>query len=188
VSVTFPYGAALAAPGSGCLYSITSSATEKKMAIYPIPLDNIAGRTSSIREEKETTMTGRVSWCHGATYGRAFANGESDFGTTRLPSNVLTIEQALARARGDEDMKKLILGVLVTVAAASSSFANSCTTQGQECKSWAQGQGAQAGSYATACAREVSACISRCKGGNKVFVGVYKGAGGGQQYPISECK
>jgi len=64
----------------------------------------------------------------------------------------------------------------------------SCTTQGQECKAWAQSQGAQASSYSSACAREVSACISRCKGGSNLFIGVFKGAGGGQQYPVSECK
>jgi hypothetical protein len=85
-------------------------------------------------------------------------------------------------------MKKLILAAFMTVAAASSSFANSCTTQGQECKSWARGQGAEAAGYASACTREVSACISRCKGGNKVFIGVSKAAGGGQQYPVSDCK
>ena len=85
-------------------------------------------------------------------------------------------------------MQKLMLAALITVAAASSSFANSCTTQGQECKAWARGQGAEAGTYAAACGREVSACINRCKGGTKVFMGVYKGAGGGQQYPITECK
>ena len=81
-----------------------------------------------------------------------------------------------------------MLAAFMTVAAASSSFANSCTTQGQECKTWARGQGAEAGTYAAACGREVSACINRCKGGTKVFMGVYKGAGGGQQYPITECK
>ena len=85
-------------------------------------------------------------------------------------------------------MKKLILAALITVTAASSSFANSCTTQGQECKTWAGGQGAEAGRYAAACGREVSACINRCKGGTKVFIGVFKGAGGGQPYPVSECK
>jgi len=26
------------------------------------------------------------------------------------------------------------------------------------------------------------------KAGNKVFIGVYSGAGGGQSYPIDECK
>jgi hypothetical protein len=85
-------------------------------------------------------------------------------------------------------MNKFVLAGFITIAAASTAFANSCTTQGQECKAWAQGQGAQASSYAGACAREVSACINRCTGGNKVFIGVFKGAGGGQQYAVSECK
>jgi hypothetical protein len=51
-----------------------------------------------------------------------------------------------------------------------------------------RGQGAEAASYAAACTREVSACIRRYKGGSKVSLGVYKGAGGGQQYPVSDCK
>jgi hypothetical protein len=84
-------------------------------------------------------------------------------------------------------MKKLILAAFLTVAATSSASANSCTSQGQACKAWAGGQGAQAASYSAACAREVSACIKRCKGGSKVFIGVSNAAGGGQQYPVSEC-
>jgi hypothetical protein len=84
-------------------------------------------------------------------------------------------------------MRKLILAALIA-AGSTSAFANSCTTQGQECKAWAGGQGAQASSFAAKCASEVKACISRCKGGTKVFIGVYSGAGGGQRYPIDECK
>ena len=85
-------------------------------------------------------------------------------------------------------MKSLILAAVMTAALATSAFANSCTSQGQECKAWASGQGAQAASYASKCTREVSACINRCKSGTKVFVGVYSGPGGGQRYPIDECK
>lgn len=70
----------------------------------------------------------------------------------------------------------------------SAAFAVSCTQQGETCKGWASGQGSQATSYAAKCAREVSACISRCKKGSKVFIGVYGGSGGGQQYPIDECR
>lgn len=69
----------------------------------------------------------------------------------------------------------------------SASFAVSCTQQSQSCKTWASGQGAQAASYAAKCTREISACINRCKKGQKYFVGVYSGAGGGQKYPIDEC-
>jgi hypothetical protein len=87
-------------------------------------------------------------------------------------------------------MKQLLIAVAMTFAltSASTAFANSCTTQGQECKTWARGQGAEAASYTAACTREMSACISRCKAGNEVFLGVFKGPGGGQQYPITECK
>ena len=85
-------------------------------------------------------------------------------------------------------MKQIVLAAFMSAITVSSAFANSCTSQGQECKAWARGQGADAASYSAACGREVSACISRCKGGNKVFVGVFKGAGGGQQYPVTECK
>lgn len=79
----------------------------------------------------------------------------------------------------------LSAGFLLTSSAA---FAVSCTQQGETCKGWASGQGAQAASYAAKCAREVPACISRCKKGSKVFIGVYGGSGGGQNYPIDECK
>lgn len=72
--------------------------------------------------------------------------------------------------------------------ASSSAFAVSCTQQGASCKGWAGGQGAQTATYAAKCTREVSACISRCKKDTKVFIGVYGGSGGGQQYPIDECK
>jgi hypothetical protein len=78
-------------------------------------------------------------------------------------------------------MTKVFLAAFMTLAAASTAFANSCTTQGQEWKAWAQRQGAQASSYPAACSREVSTCISRCKGGHKVFTGIFKGAGGSQQ-------
>ncbi|MBR0828865.1 hypothetical protein JQ596_25355 [Bradyrhizobium manausense] len=76
----------------------------------------------------------------------------------------------------------------ITIAGTVSALANSCTTQAQECKIWASSQGAQASTYAAACTREISACINRCKGGKKFFLGVSKGAGGGQQYPVDECK
>jgi hypothetical protein len=87
-------------------------------------------------------------------------------------------------------MKKLLLASLSASVLLSSSaaLAVSCTQQGEKCKGWATGQGAQAASYAAKCAREVSACISRCKKGSKVFIGVYTGSGGGQQYPIDECR
>lgn len=84
--------------------------------------------------------------------------------------------------------KTLILAAFMTVAATSSSFAVSCTKQGQACQAWARGQGNEAASYIAACKAEVPACISRCKGGTKVFVGVGRGPGGGQHYPIDECK
>jgi hypothetical protein len=83
-------------------------------------------------------------------------------------------------------MRTLIL-TAVLAAAASSSFANSCTTQGEECKIWAGSQGVHAAKYSAACAREISACVIRCKRGNRFFVGVFKGPGGGQQYPVADC-
>jgi len=79
-----------------------------------------------------------------------------------------------------------ILGTIIFLAP-TSGFAISCTQQSQSCKTWASSQGAQAGSYAAKCTREISACISRCKKGQKYFIGVYAGSGGGQQYPIDEC-
>lgn len=83
----------------------------------------------------------------------------------------------------------LIAVALVTLGASTSnSFAVSCTQQGGTCKTWASGQGADAAKYAAKCSSEVKACIARCKAGNKVFIGVYSGAGGGQNYPIDECK
>lgn len=66
----------------------------------------------------------------------------------------------------------------------TSAFAVSCTQQGGECRSWAAGQGAQAGMFSAKCNAEVKACIARCKAGNKVFIGVSQGLA----YPISECK
>jgi hypothetical protein len=87
-------------------------------------------------------------------------------------------------------MKRLLIAatMMLVLTAASTAFANSCTSQSQECKTWARGQGAEAASYSAACGREVSACISRCKAGNKFFLGVSKGPGGGQQYPVTDCK
>lgn len=70
----------------------------------------------------------------------------------------------------------------------SSAFAVSCTQQAGACKQWALGQGPETASYVQACKVEISACITRCKGGSKVFIGVGRGPGGGQQYPINECK
>jgi hypothetical protein len=70
----------------------------------------------------------------------------------------------------------------------SSAFAVSCTQQAAKCRGWAAGQGPQAASYAAKCNAEISRCVARCKTGNKVFIGVYEGAGGGQSYPIDECK
>jgi hypothetical protein len=84
--------------------------------------------------------------------------------------------------------KTLILAAFMIVAATSTSFAVSCTTQGQTCQAWARGQGNEAAGYIAACKAEVPACISRCKGGTKAFIGVSRGAGGGQHYPIDECK
>jgi hypothetical protein len=52
------------------------------------------------------------------------------------------------------------------------------------CRSWAAGQGAQAAMFSAKCNAEVKTCINRCKGGNKVFIGVSQGLA----YPISECK
>jgi hypothetical protein len=87
-------------------------------------------------------------------------------------------------------MRQLLLPSLSVFVFFSSSaaLAVSCTQQGETCKGWASGQGSQAVSYAAKCTREVSACITRCKKGSKVFIGVYSGSGGGQQYPIDECK
>lgn len=82
----------------------------------------------------------------------------------------------------------IAVAALITIAGTVSALANSCTAQAQQCKTWASGQGAEAKTYAAACTREISACISRCKGGQKFFVGVSKSAGGGQQYPVDECK
>lgn len=85
-------------------------------------------------------------------------------------------------------MKRLIAAATVASAvllASTSAFAVSCSQQGAECRGWAAGQGAQAASYSKACSREVGSCIARCKGGNKVFIGVSSSP---QNYPISECK
>ena len=85
-------------------------------------------------------------------------------------------------------MKKFALATTVVGAAvlglASSAFAVSCSQQGAECRGWAAGQGAQASMYAGKCNTEVKTCINRCKGGNKVFIGVQQGV----HYPISDCK
>jgi len=87
-------------------------------------------------------------------------------------------------------MRKLLLASLFASVffPPSVALAVSCTQQSEKCKVWAGGQGSQAASYAEKCTREISACISRCKKGSKVFIGVYSGPGGGQQYPIDECK
>lgn len=88
-------------------------------------------------------------------------------------------------------MKKLIAPVAwlaFAFFAVSSAHAVSCTQQAGKCRTWAAGQGAQAASYAAKCNAEIPRCVARCKAGNKVFIGVYEGAGGGQSYPIEECK
>ena len=77
---------------------------------------------------------------------------------------------------------------LAALFAVSSAHAVSCTQQAAKCRGWAAGQGPQAASYAAKCNAEISRCVARCKGGNKVFIGVYEGAGGGQSYPIDQCK
>jgi hypothetical protein len=84
-------------------------------------------------------------------------------------------------------MKKLIAATalaLATFLATTSAFAVSCTQQGGECRAWAGGQGAQSAMFVSRCNAEVKSCIARCKGGNKVFIGVSVGL----QYPITECK
>lgn len=89
-------------------------------------------------------------------------------------------------------MNKLIASVasisLATLVAISSAHAVSCTQQAAKCREWAAGQGSQAARYAAKCNAEIPQCVARCKGGNKVFVGVYEGTGGGQPYPIDACK
>jgi hypothetical protein len=89
-------------------------------------------------------------------------------------------------------MNKLIAPVaglaLAAFAAVSSAQAVSCSQQAAKCRVWAAAQGPQAASYAAKCNAEISRCVARCKAGNKVFIGVYEGSGGGQSYPIDECK
>ena len=46
------------------------------------------------------------------------------------------------------------------------------------------GWAVQAAMFSAKCNAEVKTCINRCKGGNKVFIGVSRGLA----YPISECK
>jgi hypothetical protein len=85
-------------------------------------------------------------------------------------------------------MKGFLIGsafAVAVLAANTSAFAVSCTQQGGECRSWASGQGAQASMFTARCNAEVKTCISRCKAGNKVFIGVSSSP---QQYPITECK
>jgi hypothetical protein len=77
---------------------------------------------------------------------------------------------------------------LVALFANSSAYAVSCTQQAASCRGWAAGQGSQAARYAAKCNAEIPQCIARCKAGNKVFIGVYEGTGGGQPYPIDACK
>jgi hypothetical protein len=72
--------------------------------------------------------------------------------------------------------------------AVSSAQAVSCTQQAGSCRTWAAGQGAQAAKYSAKCNAEIPRCVARCKAGNKVFIGVFEGSGGGQSYPIDECK
>ena len=77
---------------------------------------------------------------------------------------------------------------LAVFLAISSAHAVSCTQQAGVCRNWAAGQGAQSASYAAKCNAEISRCVARCKTGNKIFIGVASGPGGGQPYPIDECK
>lgn len=84
-------------------------------------------------------------------------------------------------------MKKILTALAITasvLASATSALAVSCSQQGQECKGWANGQGAQASMFVAKCNAEIKTCINRCKAGNKVFIGVSQGL----QYPITECK
>jgi hypothetical protein len=71
-------------------------------------------------------------------------------------------------------MRTLVIIALVSFTS-TSAFAVSCTEQGGECRSWAAGQGAQAAMFTAKCNAEVKTCINRCKGGNKVFIGVSQG-------------
>lgn len=85
-------------------------------------------------------------------------------------------------------MKQLVAAAalgLTVIVTATSAHAVSCTQQGNECKAWAKGQGAQAASYSAACTAEVGRCKARCAQGQKVFIGVSSAP---QQYPITECK
>jgi hypothetical protein len=91
-------------------------------------------------------------------------------------------------------MKKLIAPVaglaLSALFAVSLAQARSCSEQGQGCKTWVRENvpAAHQAKYSGRCSAEVKACITRCNGGNKIFIGVYDGPGGGQHYPIDACK
>jgi hypothetical protein len=84
-------------------------------------------------------------------------------------------------------MKKLIAATALASSAflaTTSAYAVSCTQQGGECRAWANNQGGQSATYVAKCNAEVPRCIARCKGGNKVFIGVSQGL----HYPITDCK
>jgi hypothetical protein len=71
-----------------------------------------------------------------------------------------------------------IVGLLVI--ASTIANAKSCTDQGRECTAWANGNSP---SSKPACSKEVSACIARCKQGQKYFIGISVG----NLYPIDTC-
>ena len=91
-------------------------------------------------------------------------------------------------------MKKLFAPVaglaLSAFLAVTSAQAVSCSQQGQSCQGWVRSNvpAAAQASYLGKCKAEIGKCIARCNGGDKFFVGVYEGAGGGQHYPIEACK
>lgn len=66
-------------------------------------------------------------------------------------------------------------------------FGARCLVYGAGCRTWAAGQGAQAASYAAKCNAEIPMCRSLQAGRQGLHRGV-EGAGGGQSYPIDECK
>lgn len=79
----------------------------------------------------------------------------------------------------------LLVGALSSISFETAS-ARSCTEQGAECVSWAKANipdAARQGPAIAVCRAEIPKCKSRCKAGEKYFVGI----GGSNRYPIDTC-
>ncbi len=77
-------------------------------------------------------------------------------------------------------MRKIAFAIVLSIAFTQPVLARSCSQQAALCADWAR---KNAPTLERACMVEISACVNRCKKGDKRYIGVYQG----KDYPIQEC-